>query len=33
MNLERKNIFFKDETRIDTTPNTKGESMEILNFE
>ena len=29
MGLEGKNIFFTDETRIDTEPNTKGESIRI----
>ena len=29
MGLEGKNIFFTDETRMDTTPNTKGESIRI----
>ena len=29
MNLEGKNIFFTDETRIDTAPNTKGESIRL----
>ena len=29
MNLEGKNIFFMDETRIDTAPNTKVESIRL----
>ena len=29
MNLEGKNIFFTDETRMDTAPNTKGESIRL----
>ena len=29
MDLEGKNIFFTDETRIDTAPNTKGESIRL----
>ena len=29
--LEGKNIFFTDETRIDTAPNTKGESIRVSN--
>ena len=27
--LEGKNIFFTDETRMDTAPNTKGESIRL----
>ena len=29
--LEGKNIFFTDETRIDTAPNIKGESIRVSN--
>ena len=29
MNLEGKNIFFTDITRMDTAPNTKGESIRL----
>ena len=29
MNIEGKNIFFTDETRMDTAPNTKGESIRL----
>ena len=29
MGLEGKNIFFTDETRMDTAPNTKGESIRV----
>ena len=29
MGLEGKNIFFTDETRMDTAPNTKGESIRL----
>ena len=29
MGLEAKNIFFTDETRMDTAPNTKGESIRL----
>ena len=29
MNLEGKNIFFTDETKINTMPNTKGESIRL----
>ena len=29
MNLEGKNIFFTDETKINTAPNTKGESIRL----
>ena len=29
MNLEGKNIFFTDETRVDTAPNTSNESIRV----
>ena len=29
MGIEGKNIFFTDETRMDTAPNTKGESIRV----
>ena len=27
--LDGKNIFFTDETRVDTAPNTRGESIRV----